>query len=122
MTLSDLKRFQAGYTFRVKWAKNLQNATDSFVLPLLFNADPGICPVRALDNYLGGLGAMNADSPVFFFCDSLGYLRSLTIQTANRFLKYILEHSNLATSGVTLHSFRRGSCQRPLRPDLLFKI
>ena len=110
LTLSDLKRFQAGYTLRVKWAKNLQNATDSFVLPLLFNADPGICPVRALDNYLGGLGAMNADSPVFFFRDSLGYLRSLTIQTANRFLKYILERSNLATSGVTLHSFRRGSC------------
>ena len=49
-------------------------------------------------------------SPVFFYKDSSGVFRILAIKDANRFLKYILERSDLTGLGVTLHSFRRGSC------------
>ena len=58
----------------------------------------------------GSFNRLNACSPLFVYQDSLGIFHFLTIHNANRFLKYFLERSNLAGSGITLHSFRRGSC------------
>ena len=52
LALSDLCITDTWFSVRIKWAKNLQNSRDQFMLPVLPNWDSVICPVKNLSNYL----------------------------------------------------------------------
>ena len=55
LTLNDLERFQFGYTLRVKWAKNLQNAADYFRFAYFIKYRSQYLSCEGIGCLLGGL-------------------------------------------------------------------
>ena len=109
-----------GFRLRIKWAKNLQFASDTFTVPLTRIQGSPACPVTCLIRLLQLLAGAPRSVPLFsFHSQSQGgraaCRRSFTMRTARQWLKYLLRALGQSEHGYTFHSLRRGACTLAFR-------
>ena len=117
MCVNDLKRTDFGYMVNIKWAKNVQNPKSAYVLPILENSDPELCPVKALDNYLETVPNSSLNRPLFMVAGKSPCVlfTPLNVRQAYEWLHAICAASPLAGLRVTFYSFRKSACSQAYR-------
>ena len=114
MCVNDLKRTDFGYLVNIKWAKNVQNPKAAYILPILKNSDPELCPVKALDNYLATFTNSSLNRPLFMVAGKSPNVSvaPLNVRQAYDWLHAICAASPLAGLRVTFYSFRKSACSQ----------
>ena len=112
-TTGDLIEVREGFLLRVKFAKNAQDASQAFVIPLVLADSPTVCPVRAIQALLRLVPRGQPGHPLFPWPSeirggSLTPCDPLTAPAARRWLRIALAQAGLSPSAITFHSFRRG--------------
>ena len=99
----------------LKWAKNLQDTTQGFRVPLLPFTPQVACPVGNLRWLLARLCHLPLSSPLFSFpptttpaCSTRA--TGFTISLARDWLGCINRLAGPTSGNFTFHSFRRGAC------------
>ena len=117
-TLADVSERGGEWSFRVKWAKNLQDAEQGFVVPLLPRRGSVACPARALTYLTKGRGSSSTagGSPLFSLPGSSGRggkgETCLSMPVARAWLNMLLVALGKRAGEFSFHSFRRGACTR----------
>ena len=110
-TFGDVAVFEGGLLLTIKFAKNVQDAADSFTVPLLPASDPLICPVQAFQALRSAAFSTAPGAPLFLWPGSSGRVACcLTAPVARAFLHTLLHKAGLPEHSYTFHSFRRGGC------------
>ena len=114
-TMEDVAPGEGGMILRIKFAKTVQDAKDSYSVPILLAQDPRVCPVRALRCLRALFHAAPSSAPLFRWPVSespraLAVAPALTAPTARRWLSFALGEAGLQPGAFTFHSFRRGGC------------
>ena len=105
---------------RVKWAKNAQQASAGFTVPLLPVKGTAACPVANLRRLLALQPAASRGQPLFAFPRVVGQGKSykgFTISLARVWFATVLRAAGhtVGSGGYSLHSLRRGACSLAFR-------
>ena len=111
LTVGDVQVTEYGLNIFIKWAKNVQQLRHAFVIPIYRCSNSVICPVLAFMTYMHVRGPGHLNAPLYVVKKTnLAQPVPLTIFVANRWLRLVLNNSQLHAKQFSFHSFRRGAC------------
>ena len=113
-TLADFHAQGEAVSLFLKWAKNCQDVSQGFAVPLFPSGGSPACPVARLTDLRALLRGLPPTAPLFSF--PLGGKRGtsaqggFTISLARGWLSCLLRTLGRGEEGLTFHSLRRGAC------------
>ena len=111
LTVGDVQVTNFGLNIIIKWAKNVQQLSNAFVIPIYRCSNSVKCPVLAFLDYMHFRGPGKLNAPLYLVKKTnLAQHVPLTIYVANRWLRLVLNNSPLCAKQFSFHSFRRGAC------------
>ena len=124
-TLADVREDGSSRSFHLKWAKNCQQTTQGYWVPLLACPGSGACPVARLDALRGLLEGAPGSTPLFSFPgEGTGAhprkRGGFTIALAREWLRCLLCALGVRDKAFTFHSLRRGACTLAFRQGAAF--
>ena len=111
LTVGDVQVTNFGLNIIIKWAKNVQQLSNAFVIPIYRCSNSVKCPVLAFLDYMHFRGPGKLNAPLYLVKKTnLAQPVPLTIYVTNRWLRLVLNNSPLCAKQFSFHSFRLGAC------------
>ena len=108
-TRGDVKVTKAGIVLMLKWTKTRQAAKETAPVPLPALGDPDLCPLSALEEYVGTFPGLppSPDSPLLVTTvEPMGKI--VTVPMLRALMRRVAQAAGLAEQNYTPHSLRRG--------------